>query len=124
METPSASSTPERERSQQSLSALGDALRTLHRMLVARSRHDFERERHAVLNAGELSQLLTSDPRFAWLRSLSELIVDLDVFLKADPTPTDDDAAALGAELKRLLAQAPAAGGENDFATHILAVCT
>jgi len=118
METPSATSTPEPGRSRQSLSALGDALRTLHRVLVARSRYDFERERHAVLNRAELLQLLTSDPRFAWLRSLSELIVDLDVFLKTDPAPTDDDASALGAELQRLLAPASAAGTESDFAAH------
>lgn len=92
------------------LAALGEALRNLHRALVARARHDYERERGAVLGAGELLQLLTSDPHFAWLRSLSELIVDVDVFLEADPAPSDDEASAARAEVERLIAPAkPAA---------------
>jgi len=70
------------------LAALGNGLRNLHRALVAHARHDYELQRGAVLGAGELLQLLTSDAHFAWLRSLSELIVDVDVFLEADPAPT------------------------------------
>jgi hypothetical protein len=104
-------------RSQDPLAALGNALRTLHRVLVAHARHRYEQERGAVLSAGELLQLLTSDSRFAWLRSLSELIVDLDVYLEADPAPSDDDASAVRAEVERLMSAAAKAGGDSDFAT-------
>jgi len=99
------------------LAALGDALRNLHRALVARARHDYERERGAVLGAGELLQLLTSDTHFAWLRSLSELIVDVDVFLETDPAPTDDEGSAVRAEIERLIAPAKPAAPGSAFAT-------
>jgi hypothetical protein len=102
---------------QEPLAALGSALRTLHRALVARARHEFEQERHAILGAGELLQLLTSDPHFAWLRSLSELIVDIDVFLEADPAPTDDEASAVRAEVQRLMSPIPKGASDPDFAT-------
>jgi hypothetical protein len=82
---------------------LAEALRELHRRLVERLRRDHERERHALLGADELLQLLTSDARFAWLHPLSELIVDLEVFLKADPSPSEDEAAAVRAEVERLI---------------------
>ena len=98
------------------LAALGNGLRNLHRALVAHARHDFEQQRGAVLGAGELLQLLTSDTHFAWLRSLSELIVDVDVFLEADPAPTDDETSAVRAEVERLIAPAKPSAPEPDFA--------
>lgn len=100
---------------QQPLAVLGNALRALHRALVNRARQNFEQERHAVLGAGELLQLLTSDPHFAWLRSLSELIVDIDVFLEADPAPTDDEASVVRAEVQRLISPVTNAATDADF---------
>ena len=97
------------------LVALANALRNLHRALLAHARRDFEHERGAVIGAGELLQALTSNERFAWLRSLSELIVDVDVFLEADPAPTDDEASAVRAEAERLLAPAKADAPVSDF---------
>ena len=93
------------------LTALANALRALHRALVERARRGLEQDGHAVLGTGEWLQLLTADPQFAWLRSLSELIVDLDVFLEADPAPADDDAAAVRHEIERLLAPPTQAAG-------------
>ena len=103
--------------SAQPLVTLAHALRNLHRALVAHARHDYEMQRGAVLGAGELLQLLTSDPHFAWLRSLSELIIDVDVFLEADPAPTDDETSAVRAEVERLIAPAKPAAPESDFAS-------
>jgi hypothetical protein len=107
MATPPESASPATRRTREGLAGLGASLRTLHRVLVERSRRDFERQRHAILGAGELLKLLTSDAHFAWLRELSELIVDLDIFLDVDPVPGDDDAAAVRAEVERLLAPPP-----------------
>ena len=103
--------------SAQPLATLAQALRNMHRALVAHARHDYELQRGAVLGSGELLQLLTSDPHFAWLRSLSELIVDVDVFLEADPAPTDDEASAVRADVERLIAPAKPAGPESDFSS-------
>ena len=90
--------------SQRTLSDLAAALRDLHRALAERVRRDYERERHGPLTAAEFMHLLITEPRLAWVRSLSELMVDLDVFLKADPPPTEDEAAAVRAELECMLA--------------------
>ena len=60
---------------------LATALRELHRTLVERARTAYLRD-HAIggdIAPGELLRLLTSDPYFEWLRSLSELIVDIDL---------------------------------------------
>ena len=60
---------------------LARALRELHRALVERARTDYLRE-HQIggdVGPGELLRLLTSDPYFGWLRSLSELMVDIDL---------------------------------------------
>lgn len=98
------------------LVAVASALRSLHRALAERARRDYEAQRQAVVTPGEWLQRLTGDAQFAWLRSLSELMVDLDVFLEADPAPADDDASAVRAEVERLLAPLPAGGTGSDFA--------
>lgn len=100
------------------LAALGVALRSLHRVLAERARRDLEAERQTVIQPGAWLAILTSDAQFAWLRSLSELIVDLDVFLEADPSPAEDDAASIRAEVERLIAPSPVPGSESEFARH------
>ncbi len=95
---------------------LAAALRDLHRALVERVRRDYEHEHHGLLSPGEFLHLLISDPRFAWIRPLSELMVDFDVFLKADPSPTEDEAAAVRTEVERFIAPEPGEASES-FAT-------
>jgi len=98
------------------LVAVASALRVLHRALAERARRDVEAAEHTVVTPGDWLRRLTGDAQFAWLRSLSELMVDLDVFLEADPAPADDDASVVRAEIERLLAPAPAQGAVSGFA--------
>jgi hypothetical protein len=100
------------------LLALANALRSLHRVLAERVRRDLEAERHSVIQPGAWLSMLIREPQFAWLRALSELMVDLDVFLEADPEPADDDASAIRAEVERLIAPSTVPGAESDFARH------
>jgi hypothetical protein len=100
------------------LDAVAKALRSLHRTLAERARRDAETERQTVIMPGEWLQRLAGDAQFAWLRSLSELMVDLDVFLEADPAPADDDLAAIRAEIERLIAPSAVPGIESEFARH------
>jgi hypothetical protein len=88
---------------QRTLLDLAAALRDLHRALAERVRRDCEQERHGLLTPAEFLHLLIAEPRLAWIRSLSELMVDLDVFLKTDPSPTEDEAAAVRAEVECML---------------------
>ena len=100
------------------VAAVAQALRSLHRVLAERVRRDVEAERQTVIQPGAWLSMLTGDPQFAWLRSLSELIVDVDVFLEADPAPADDDAASIRAEIERLLAASSVPGAQTEFAEH------
>ena len=75
---------------------LARTLRELHRTLVERARIDYIRD-HGIsgdLTPGELLKLLTSDPYFEWLRSLSELMVDIDLIRDR---PDREDLARSGA---------------------------
>ncbi|HJU21695.1 MAG TPA: hypothetical protein VJ891_04240 [Casimicrobiaceae bacterium] len=100
------------------LAAVAHALRSLHRALAERVRRDAEAERRTLIQPGAWLSMLTSDAQFAWLRSLSELIVDLDVFLEADPAPAEDDLSAIRAEIERLIAPSSVESVETEFARH------
>jgi hypothetical protein len=104
------------------LQELAAVLRDLHRALAERARRDCERAPHGLLNPDEFLHFLVAEPRFAWIRSLSELMVDLDVFLKADPSPTEDEAAAVRAEVERLIG-APDASEVSDAAATFARLC-
>lgn len=95
--------------------AVARALRSLHRVLAERARRDLEAAQQTVIQPGAWLSILTADPGFAWLRSLSELIVDLDVYLEADPAPADDDASSIRAEIERLIAPSAVPGTETEF---------
>jgi hypothetical protein len=100
------------------LGTVASALRSLHRALVERVRRDVEQQRQTVIMPGAWLQMLTTDAQFAWLRSLSELMVDLDVFGEADPAPAEDDLSAIRGEIERLVAPSTVPGLESDFARH------
>ena len=74
---------------------LAGALRELHRALMERARRDFERARMEVMNPGHLLQLLATDPYFEWLRSLSELMVDIDMIRDAEAEIMDELSTAV-----------------------------
>ena len=82
----------------------------LHKALL-----DFERVAyesiHGQVTGGELLQLVINDYQFAWLRPVSELIVRIDEMLDADEPATDDDVAALLAQVRALLKPSEAGGG-------------
>src|SRR5437773_11324633 len=55
----------------------------LHALLLDRERHVYE-ERHGPVGSWELLQLLLRDEQFAWLRSLSTLMAQIDAVVDAD----------------------------------------
>lgn len=59
------------------------ALLNLHKTLLEWERTAYERQ-HGRRTAGELLNALMSDPQFAWLRPVSELIVRIDESLEID----------------------------------------
>jgi hypothetical protein len=79
----------------QRLQELRDALLKLHKALVDSERVSYEKTVGKIPSPNRFFQLLTSDPWFAWLQPLSQLIVAMDEALEAKKPLADADAEAL-----------------------------
>jgi len=75
----------------------------LHKTLLDYERDAFEREQGKIGNSYEFLNLVMSDPWFAWLRRLSELIVEMDELLASRESPRETTGAALLSQSKILL---------------------
>jgi hypothetical protein len=80
---------PRNDPSRKSLTELRHALVNLHKTLVETERMNFEKSFGRIQSANQFLQLLTSDPLFAWLRQLSQLIVSMDEALDAEEPLTN-----------------------------------
>ena len=78
----------------------------LHKTLLDLERLAYEREHGAIANSYQFLQLVMSDPWFAWLRQLSEMIVEMDELLAAKESPSEDTGAALIQQARMLLTPA------------------
>ena len=67
----------------------------LHKALLDGERDRYERT-HGKVTAGKMLQLAFQDPQFAWLRSMSELIVRIDELLETDEAQDVDVENLLG----------------------------
>src|ERR1043166_1360210 len=79
----------------QPLRELRDALLDLHKTLIDSERAVYETDIGPVRSPHHFLQLLSSDPWFAWLRPISQLIVAMDEALDADDPLTSDSVEAL-----------------------------
>lgn len=95
---------------------LAGALRELHRVLLERARRDYERDHLANLSPGELLQLLTTHAEFAWLRELSELMVDLDLVSDAVPPHREEIATAVRAAVEHVITMPKTPDAATPFA--------
>jgi len=75
----------------------------LHKVLLDDARVAYEMDRGRVTSNATLLQLVIGDPWFAWLHSLSELIIRIDQTAEPDSPATDADAATLFEQVERLL---------------------
>jgi hypothetical protein len=83
------------EKTRQQLTDVRTVMLRLHKILLDFERENYERSRGTIGNSYEFLQLVMSDPWFAWLRQLSELIVEIDELLAAKETPREATALAL-----------------------------
>jgi hypothetical protein len=88
------------------LTRVRTALLRSHKTLLDFERAGYEREHGAIANSYQFLQLVMSDPWFAWLRQLSELIVEMDELLAAKETPDQTTGAALIQNARILLTPA------------------
>ena len=91
------------EQNRERLRELRAKLLQLHKVLLDDARVSYEMDRGRVPSNASLLQLVINDPWFAWLHSLSELVVRIDETIDNDSPATDADAAALINEVEKLL---------------------
>jgi hypothetical protein len=72
-----------REAQRRLLTELRQALIPLHRTLLEWERAAYERV-HGRMGAAEILKAVVTDPQFAWLRPVSELIARIDEVLQSD----------------------------------------
>ena len=85
------------------LRAIRTALLHLHKTLLEREREAYEREHGKIGSSYEYLNLVMHDTSFAWLRLLSELIVQIDESLDGRERPSEATANALIQQSRLLL---------------------
>ncbi len=83
------------------LKDLRTALLRLHKVLLDWERSGYERI-HGRQSSHDLLQVLLSDPQFAWLRPMSQLIVRIDEILSEKTPPMRNDVEAVVSEVRSL----------------------
>jgi hypothetical protein len=94
------------------------ALLDLHKALIDSERAVYEADVGPVQSPHHFFQLLTTDPWFAWLRPISQLIVMIDEVLDAQEPLTNNNIDAVIIESVFLLVPAK---GEGEFSARYLA---
>ena len=89
------------QQSQKLLNDLRSALLRLHKVLLDWERAGYERI-HGRQSSHDLLQVLLSDPQFAWLRPMSQLIVRIDEILADKTPPMRNDVEAVILAVKSL----------------------
>ncbi len=98
-----------------SLAELRGALLDLHKVLVDSERVSYEKIIGTIHSPNHFLQLLTSDPWFAWLHPLSQLIVAMDEALEEKEPLTAAGVEALVKQTRLLLVASETGDG---FAKH------
>ena len=109
---------PEQEAMRKPLLELHSALLKLHKALLDSEKIVYEKNVGPVQSPNHFFQLLTTDPYFAWLRPISQLIVAIDETL-------DEKEALTSASVDSLMRQSVfllvPAHGTGDFAERYVA---
>lgn len=91
------------EKTRRQLTNVRTVLLRLHKTLLDFEREAYERDHGTIGNSYQFLELVMSDSWFAWLRQLSELIVEMDELLAAKETPSENTGVALIRQSRVLL---------------------
>jgi catechol 2,3-dioxygenase len=97
--------------SRQRLRDLRARLLHLHKVLLDDTRAAYELDRGRVGSNASLLQLVINDPWFAWLHSLSEMVVRIDETVEQGSPATQSDATVLLDQVDRLLTASESGDG-------------
>lgn len=87
----------------QLLTDLRRALLQLHKTFLDWERAAYDRQ-HGRTSPGELLRIVMTDPQFAWLRPVSEIIVRIDEAIEMEAPDTVTDVDAIVAQARQLVA--------------------
>lgn len=87
----------------QQLAQLRDSLLVLHKALIDSERVGYEETFGKLTSPYAFLQRVISDPWFAWLHPLSELVVVIDELLDAETPPSVEAVSGVKIEIRRLL---------------------
>jgi len=88
----------------QRLTELRETLLTLHKALLDSERTAYEIVHGPIASPGAFLQLLINDSRFAWLRPVTTLLVQIDEWLAAkNPPKTEEELSQLLQDTRALL---------------------
>ncbi len=105
---------PEGQRPEERLQSLRTSLLALHKALVESERVEYEKTMGKIKSPNHFLQLLTSDPWFAWLSPLSQLIVSIDEALDVKAPLTSAGAEALVKQAAKLLVASETGAGFSE----------
>lgn len=92
------------------LLAIHKGLLHVHKALIDYERGRYEREHGRVATAGEFLELVISHPWFAWLRPMTELIVQIDEYTESKKPVDESQGHALIDRARDLLVPSESAG--------------
>ncbi len=102
--SPAGLETPE---TRQRLNALREALLHLHKALLDSERISYEASFGQISSPYQFLHLLTTDPWFAWLAPVTQLVAAVDILLDAKEPLTTDGVEALVQQAGKLLVATP-----------------
>ena len=91
------------ENSAEKLRQVRLSLLHLHKTLLEYEREVYERAHDRIESAYEVLRLVMHDPWFAWLHSISELVVSIDEMLDAEELPAQADVDAVIQQARQLI---------------------
>lgn len=91
------------ENSAEKLREVRLSLLHLHKTLLEYERKVYERAHDRIESAYEVLRLVMHDPWFAWLHSISELVVSIDEMLDAEEPPAQPDVDAVIQQARQLI---------------------
>lgn len=94
------------------LSEIREQLLTLHKALLDYQKYVYESTVGKIENPNQYYQLVLNDASFAWLRSISALVVSIDELLESKEELSDAKVTQIAAYTKGLLT---ATGGDTPF---------
>lgn len=85
------------------LAEIREDLLQLHKALLEYQKHIYETASGPMQNPNHFYNLVISDPSFAWLRTLSALVVSIDEMLDSKEAISDEKLASIAKYTNKLL---------------------